>query len=325
MQASILHSMAPLNTQKRYDHYPSSSAHAQVPAEESDEARRISESKDPKSSLACHPRASSTTGSTQHTKRRYYQQNLSEEDRAALSSGELNHNLREWDYNDLLKYHASRIDTVPYTDKRQSTIAAILKEKRESEQWVSSWKQRERRFVRPLLTLFKAKTDSETHRLQMNDEASQSMKDPTLQESYLSPDVEPQNDHSTEHHSYHRVLNTPYQSPEVPGSSPSSGRDRVSHVGAESDEESDEQPQGSRPNEPFRAHASHERPYTVKADVTFDTFLVPHVSGKGETYRSAQSTQQNEPRGSVRRPRKVLSMPQLKKRASNIFGFGHKD
>ncbi|KAF1978023.1 hypothetical protein BU23DRAFT_550141 [Bimuria novae-zelandiae CBS 107.79] len=68
------------------------------------------------------------------------------------------------------------------------------------------------------------------------------------------------------------------------------------------------------------------RPYVAKADVTFDSFLAPHASGKGETHRDSQYVKKGrEPRSFSRRLSKMPSMPQLKKRASQAFSFSQKD
>ena len=311
-------------------------------SEEMGGALRIFDSNRPESSLPCEPpRASLANSSTQRSNRRYYQQNLSEEDRAALSQGECNHNLRVWDYNDLAKHHASRIEAVAYTDKRQEAIATILEEKRESERLLSKSKQQGRRFVRPVLNLFKTRNKSEAHKMQVHNDASRAMADvravsmpilstpasprpQTMPKPVALAEVEPHDSQQsiqdrlrrrTEHRDNNENVDITNQSLDAPESSSSPRSDGRSHFR-----------QVNRARGLRRAHASNERPYTAKPDVTFDTFLGPHASGKGETYRGAQTMQPDEePRGSIRRPRKMPSMPQLKKRASQAFGFGHKD
>jgi hypothetical protein len=76
------------------------------------------------------------------------------------------------------------------------------------------------------------------------------------------------------------------------------------------------------PNRTRRSLASEALPYVAKADVTFDTFLAPHASGKGETHRDSVHIKKEEPlRNFSRRLSKMPSMPQLKKRASQVFNL----
>ena len=61
--------------------------------------------------------------------------------------------------------------------------------------------------------------------------------------------------------------------------------------------------------------------FVARPDVTFDTFLAPHKSGKGEAYKdSEQARKEGDP---VKRSRR-LSMPQLKKRVSQTFSLKSK-
>jgi hypothetical protein len=134
---------------------------AQAQAKDAFVAHSISELPRSRSSSPRHPpRTSSMNGNTslkslspeQPTNRRYYSNVLSEEDKTALTLGDLNHNLSEWTGDRLIQYHVSRIELVPYTGQRQEIIANILDEKRGSERFILKSERQAKRFVSSPLT-----------------------------------------------------------------------------------------------------------------------------------------------------------------------------
>lgn len=278
------------------------------------------------------------SASKDQPRKRYYSSNLSDKDRTALAVGEHNHNLREWKDDDLVKYHMSRIEMVPYTKNRQEVIAVILDEMRGSERPVLKSAQQTKQFVGLPLTRLELISELETNKVQTNKEACQSVvayravSTPSLHSAptSLSPQKLPSSFPSSKpelqgsHQSMNDLGNTSGyfdmqsscgsmdQSPCSSESSLNSGRNRVSRM-------PDRRPLVQKKDRPSRARrdfASESHLYVTKADVTFDNFLAPHASGKGETYRDFLHIEKEEPRSFHRRFKKMASMPQLKKRAS---------
>lgn len=312
------------------------------------------------SSPGLPPRSSSLNWGTsmdpaslqQLANRRYYNNALSGEDRTALAIGDLNHNLREWTGDRLVQYHVSRIELVPYTNERQEIIAEILDEKRGSERFVLTSARQAKHFVSSLLSVRQMFEEMKTHNKQTRDKASRSMVDlraastPSLLLSPTSPasPISPKSPTSRDYFHFHMVQahntrqntrgaasnNGDYfsrqsvsssmlQSPHTSESSRDSSRNR----GRAPDRrplirKADRNGSRARPS-----LAPEALPYLAKADVTFDTFLAPHVSGKGETHRDSIYIKKEErPRNFSRRLSKMPSTPQLKKRASQAFNLG---
>ncbi|KAL1605375.1 hypothetical protein SLS60_004923 [Paraconiothyrium brasiliense] len=283
--------------------------------------------------------------SQQPVSRRYYSSSLSDEDRTALAIGELNHNLREWTGNKLVQYHVSRIELVPYTDKRQEIIAVLLDEKRGGERFMLKSAQQAKRFVGSPLTKLEMIKEVEAYNVQTRDEDSRAMVDlrtvstPSLplspisptpqfsQESFPFPVVEAQNMRKSTFGSVQNSGSRPPLSPvdHSPYTSESS-RDSSRNRGRARDRRPLVRKADRNPNRILSSLAPDALPYFPKADVTFDTFLAPHASGKGETHRdSIYVKKDEESRSFPRRLSKMASMPQLKKRASQAFSFGLKD
>ncbi|KAF9737907.1 hypothetical protein PMIN03_012615 [Paraphaeosphaeria minitans] len=287
----------------------------------------------------------------QPTNGRYYSSALSDEDKTALAIGDLNHNLREWTGDMLVQYHVSRIELVPYIEERQEIIAEILDEKRGSERFVLNWARQAKRFVCSPLSKLQMFKEVNTHNEQTRDEASRSMVDlraastpnlllsPTSPTSSASPtpstsgggfpfpEGDAQNNRQTTYNGTSSIgdrlsrqsTNTyTMQSPHTSDSSRDSTRNRARAP--------DGRPlvrRADRNTSRVRSSlASEAASYVAKADLTFDAFLAPHASGKGETHRDSIHIQKEQPRNFSRRLSKMPSMPQLKKRASQAFSLG---
>ncbi|KAK7189229.1 hypothetical protein PSPO01_04816 [Paraphaeosphaeria sporulosa] len=278
--------------------------------------------------------------------KRYYSSALSDEDRTALAVGELNHNLRGWTGDKLIQYHVSRIELVPYSEERQEIIAEILDEKRGGERFVLQSARQAKRFVSSPLSKLQTFKEVKTHNEQMQVEASRSMVDlraantsslllspispispvsppsSTSQEGFPFPVLETQNirqsTHSGassngDHFSRQSVSSSMMQFPHTSDSSRDSSHNR-GHA-------PDRRPlvrRADRNTSRFRSSMALEAMhYVVNADITFDTFLAPHASGKGETHcESVHIKKEVQPRNFSRRLSKMPSTPQLKKRAS---------
>ncbi|KAJ4355984.1 uncharacterized protein N0V89_004009 [Didymosphaeria variabile] len=323
---------------------------AQEQAEEARNARLALELPNSQNSSPLHPPRTSSMNwsastqslsSQQPVSRRYYSSSLSDEDRTALAIGELNHNLSEWSGGKLVQYHVSRIELVPYTDKRQDIIADILDEKRGGERFMLKSTQQAKRFVGSPLTKLEMVKEVEAYNVQTRDEDSRSMVDlrtvstPSLplsptslapqfsHESFPFPVSEAQNTRNSTsvgagNNGLRPARNPVVQSPHTSESSRDSSRNR----GRAWDRRPLVRKADRNPN---RIRSSFSPPYVAKTDITFDTFLAPHASGKGETHRDSIVKKDEEPRNLPRRLSKMPSMPQLKKRASQAFIFGPKN
>ncbi|KAF2446852.1 hypothetical protein P171DRAFT_240447 [Karstenula rhodostoma CBS 690.94] len=329
---------------------------AKAQAEHADTARPTSERPHSRSSSPRHPpRGASlnwgasihSTSSQQPANRRYYNDALSDEDRTALAIGDLNHNLREWTGDRLVQYHVSRIELVPYTDKRQEIIAEILDDKRSSEELVLKSARQAKRFVSSPLNKLQIFKEVKTHTKQTYNEAASSTVDlraastpsfllsPTSPASPTSPEtpaprdgfpfslVEAQSTHkgtssNGDYFSTQMLSSSMVRSPHTSESS----RDSSHNRGRAPDRHPLVRKADRNTSRVRSSLASEALPYVAKADVTFDAFLAPHASGKGETHRDSIYTKQEEqPRNFSRRLSKMPSMPQLKKRASQAFNL----
>jgi len=74
-------------------------------------------------------------------KARYYSKALTDEDKKALAAGEENHNLRKWTKEDLVRYHESRVELLPWASHRAEAIATLNKAKYAIEQSHTVWNQ----------------------------------------------------------------------------------------------------------------------------------------------------------------------------------------
>lgn len=256
-------------------------------------------------------------------KGRYYSYALSEEDKQALSVGEKNHNLKEWAPKDLLKYQASRVDLVPHCANRGDMIASVLEDWLQSEKLLENqvsgfWGTQSMKMT-PVPPARMVTYRKQTHRA-----ASQSMVDlrasstPISTPSPLSPTpLSPQSLQVSR--SY---LNTHSRNVSVgdyfgprPALSPSARHSNASTL-----------TNTTAASRTRNRRMPRRQPHQRKEDVTFDTFLVPHTSGKGEAYRGADNAKKEDEQNdssptfesSGRRLSKMPSIPALRKRLSQV-------
>jgi hypothetical protein len=225
---------------------------------------------------------------------------LTDEDRQALAVGELNHNHREWTNADLANYHASRPELIPSDERREERIEVFLNERRRSERMVFRVADQSKQIVgSPLIRLEVVDEDEhedETYEAQARNAASR-----------------PSNP---------RVSSTPNLS--LTPTSPSAETSQSSFRFPDSQSSSGRRP-GLRPGDRYSFVSSSTsvdtQDFVASPDVTFDSFLAPHKSGKGEAHKD--SDQARKP-GDPVKPSRRLSMPQLKKRVSRTFSFKSK-
>jgi hypothetical protein len=323
-------------------------AHVAHPASELPHSQSSSPRHPPKTSSMDWNASVQSLSPKQPKNRRYYSNALSDKDKTALAAGDLNHNLSEWTGDRLIQYHVSRIELVPYNDQRQEIIADILDEKRGSERFILKSERQAKRFVSSPLTKLQMFKELRTHNTQTRNEASHSMVDlravstpslllsptsstsPTTQtslEAFPFPAMDAQNsrqstsgstsnngDHFPSQSTRSSVVQSPYTS--------ESSRDSSRNRGRAPDRRPLVRKADRNPNRVCSSLPSEALPYIAKAHVTFDKFLAPHASGKGETHRDSVCIKKEErPHNFSSRLSKMPSMPQLKKRASQAFNL----
>jgi hypothetical protein len=266
---------------------------------------------------------------------RYYSAALTEADKDALLHGELNHNLKAWTPKDLVLHHESRKALVPRVGiNKLDKIDAIAQIDQAVQQSQIAFNKKVRSSKLPTFRLTNEHGCKE--RMTYPAQASQSMYD-LRSSSAPAPQLPPGSP----------VL------PPIPMLSrkfsfeASPPLSRSTHVRAASSGDNYIRPTRPQrlqpPSSPSSNSSSRARSplapqdplHQANPDATFDAFLVPHKSGKGEAYRGADNAK--KPKGSKRSgtttpdrnsspatetssPRRFLgkmpSLPRLRKRSS---------
>ncbi|KAF2675965.1 hypothetical protein K458DRAFT_397445 [Lentithecium fluviatile CBS 122367] len=245
-------------------------------------------------------------------KARYYSHALSDIDKQALTVGEIGDNLREWSSADLLWYQDARVELVPFCENRAEVLMAIAKDKRHSEEFVLQT-QKNQEYLSQLLSGGLQQNESERG-ASLSRDSTQSMIDLRVP-SGLGQTSEPSPRHSSE--MVQRSLpSSPRGEPQTRLSR--SGRARNSdyfarrhdrHISAQSRASSLSTESDSRVRSPLAQE------FKADAATTFDSFLVPHKSGKGETHRDSENaskepeTPDSDSVGSF--PRRLSKMPSM--------------
>jgi hypothetical protein len=228
-------------------------------------------------------------------KNRYYSHTLSNEDRDALARGEQNHNLKEFTRKDTVMHHESRKTLIPTNISKLDKMDAIAHiEKAKQHNQINLNKEVRDAVKLPLCRLVNehGKGDCTTYRSQV----SQSMYD--LRSSITSmPHM-------------HSVL--PVEPP-LPNVSRKFSFEATppplswsSHLRVTSSNDYFSRPirpQLSRPpSSPSSSTSSRVRsplanefsPHQLNPNATFDAFLVPHKSGKGEAFRGTTNAKRSK-------------------------------
>jgi hypothetical protein len=252
-------------------------------------------------------------------KGRYYSQALSHDDRHTLSHGVVNHNLKEWTPKDMVLHHESRKGLVPHghgisnLDKLDALVS-IQQEKELSQEALDKVCDLPK-VPHKYLKIEEGHKERLAHALQ----ASQSMHDlrftsasPKQMTRTFSFDESPKNTHvrAASSGDYFARQARPARAPRrrlrepSPAASDASGR------------------VCSPLTKSFPQHNHNP-------EVTFDAFLAPHTSGKGEAFRGAinaknnaidWSTNSTTTSSSSRDPSPAPKGKSLRKKLSKLFG-----
>jgi hypothetical protein len=271
---------------------------------------------------------------------RYYSHALTKEDKQALAQGEQNHNLKPYTPKDVVMHHESRKALVPRgvaVDKlrKMEALANIERDKQVSRRVLD---KKVRRSALPVLFRArneKAKGDRDTHHAQ----ASQSMYDLRSPSTLALAPVKPQplvTSASPPLPALSRKFSFDIAPPSLSQwahvRATSSGDYFSRHHVSPSPESLS--PSSTGTSNRVRSPLAHQVfQHRHNPNTTFDAFLVPHKSGKGEAFRGAPNAQKvknlgnadtlfserSEPsvkeRSALRRFSRMPSMPSLKKRA----------
>ncbi|KAF2130725.1 hypothetical protein P153DRAFT_355578 [Dothidotthia symphoricarpi CBS 119687] len=192
-------------------------------------------------------------------KPRYYANALSEEDKEALTRGEKNHNLKDWTAKDMVHFHESRKELVPKgMDKLEKveTLAKIEREKQDSQRILDEARKKGSR-----------STDITRY--------SDASPPPDLQFQEIPPSPSTSLEDLPQLSSTHtRALNNAGSFLHPTRPRPSQPRPPSARI--------------SRTPHRVRSPLSIAVPRAcANPNITFDDFLVLHISGKGEAYRGA--------------------------------------
>lgn len=279
---------------------------------------------------------------SQSNKARYYSYALSDQDKHALAMGEKNDNLKEWAPSDLVQYQNSRIELVPYCENRLEILTAIAQDKRSSEQFLLQVKNTKQL----LLQLFGGKDVQIT----LDKQVRQSERLPLIKVSpsrvgniatYNEIQTEKRASRSPDATKSMIDLRLPSSAIPMPPSLPSGVVQRPvsSNLGGESLSRHARVRPSSNGDYFAGRHGRHSSfqsgnstlftntpnrvrsplaAYEHKADITFDAFLAPHKSGKGETFRDTERTEVASRELCLGRLSNMSSMPNMRKRLSKL-------
>ncbi|KAI8934963.1 hypothetical protein NX059_008629 [Plenodomus lindquistii] len=237
-------------------------------------------------------------------KGRHYSHALSSEDKQALVVGEKNHNLQSWSAQDLVDHHESRKELIPRTmnkvDKTE-TLASIEYDKQSAQRnalkvapKVRGWSRLSNISIPTLANIDESAEYNPARPLSYR-QATQSMVDirassaPALHcQSMLSP-----------------------HQPEVAGPGLkrySNANNRAASTSGKFAHSPALLPVTPPPSSPIatssrsssHGHSPLDQPsaFQVNPKATFDAFLAPHKSGKGEVHRESPNAQKLSPDGS---------------------------
>jgi hypothetical protein len=264
-------------------------------------------------------------------KPRYYSQALCSEDKEALAAGEKNHNHKQWIPADLLDYQNARVELVPFCENRVGILTAIAEERRCSEQFLLQIANTEQ-YIQDLfhgklgqvMVDKKVRHLSELPRMKLKPEQVGKITYIQRQTNPRASSGPPASRSMVDLHQPRASIQVPQPRPsgqaELPVTSrrteerPSiSRRPRVRPASNGGDYFAvDRHGRKLSSQSGKSSQASSPLAYEYKAEVTFDTFLAPHKSGKGLAL--VQEGEDTALQTSARRRlNKMPSMPAMRK------------
>jgi hypothetical protein len=270
---------------------------------------------------------------------RYYSKALSVDDRQALLQGEKNHNLQEWSAKNLVSHHDARKDLVPRKIpevEKTKALAVIEHDEQHSQGALSRITGKVRKIFnlpRNKITIDTVKDDEHGH-AQLR-QASQSTYDlhssispphglpplPQLTPTPTPPFEEAEEEPRHYRSSHARAASSGDYFSQSRGPRTSAHNTRISQLASTSG------PPSSNSSIRVRSPLAQEVQFRANPLITFDSFLAPHKSGKGEVFHDSENARKiKTPKASpspspktkakTRKLTKMPSMPLLRKCSS---------
>lgn len=257
-----------------------------------------------------------------HKLPRYYATALSKEDRYTLTHGEKNHNLKEWTGWDLVRHHDSRRNLIPQVMpkvEKMNALADIEHSKQYSQRTMAKAKVKDRVLdkVRGMFRVPRIKITTDNGKEYQESTYTQSIHGHHSTSSspvclLPSPSMSPStpslalDNNTTEHSPRHPRPSSSsdyFSHRPTHRASSSTHRRHISPLALSSSPPSDSSVR-------VRSPLAHQVSFQPNPDATFDTFLVPHKSGKGEVLHEVADAKKS----GAKRLSKMPSMPLLRKR-----------
>lgn len=201
-------------------------------------------------------------------KQRYYSYALSDEDKEALASGEYNHNLKSWTPEEAIRFHEGRIELAHEGVADRDEFLAARKQDLE----IAEAKKGKKKTVRKLLSFgFLKKSSSKTSSTFTDTEQAFRYSERSVSaQSLQSPSTTSLSSVSEEPARLSRPANRALNHRNVSTGDYFSARRQPQRI----------------VSSPLTQEVGG---FTPRPDITFDTFLAPHVSGKGEAFLGAEN------------------------------------
>lgn len=224
-----------------------------------------------------------------HKLPRYYTA-LSDDDMQALSRGIKNHNLKTWSPEDTIKYHEARKNLIPLVMpkvEKMNALADIEHDRQYAQRAMTTDGSVRPAFLLPAIRVIDcnnkeqgdaASSSRSSLSSPMNTPGTSSPQPTSLHtRASITGDTSPPIDHRSYnlYHHHRRRHISPLASP---SSSSSSGPSSSPHI---------------------RSPLAPQVPFRINPDVTFDSFLVPHKSGKGEILPGATNKSKSKSKSKV--------------------------
>ncbi|KAF2749236.1 hypothetical protein M011DRAFT_525143 [Sporormia fimetaria CBS 119925] len=227
---------------------------------------------------------------------RYYAHALTPTERSSLASGVQNHNHRSWTHpSDLLLYHASRLHL---TDSMNPAVKQNVEEWLDHQQRIVEkaelLRKRKRQRVSKIPGLLRRKTVDSLEKLD-NVKGTEQMKGVWGDEVYGTPHAAWSTPMLRSHTETETMVPLTASVPAVPQIRVSSARPATVYQPFEPSPVNSRSSSATRNSvyihstlTPLGTARTPEN-HTPRPEITFDAFLAPHKSGKGEAYRGAEN------------------------------------
>lgn len=222
------------------------------------------------------------------SKQRYYSHALSNEDKTALAIGDQNHNLKSWGPEDAIHFHQGRLD-LAHQGVADRDVFVVARERELQDQQAKNAKKKKVRKFFSFGLLEKSKSSSK---------GTDTMQNPFYRSSRPSTSS-PESEFSLQNPSTSSLVGEPSLR-SVPATSlqSPSPRPRAPKIHVRTPSTGDYFSRCRQPKRHISSPLTQEVGcFTARPDITFDSFLSPHISGKGEAFRGADNAIKTDENG----------------------------